>query len=71
MEQDPRYPIGKFSAPASLSEADRAKLIEDVAAAPARLAPPSPACQPSNFPRPIAKAAGPSASSPITSPTAT
>ncbi len=37
MEQDPRYPIGKFSAPASLSEADRAKLIEDVAAAPARL----------------------------------
>ena len=37
MEQDPRYPIGKFSAPASISESDRAKFIEEVAAAPARL----------------------------------
>ena len=37
MEQDPRYPIGKFSAPASISEADRARFIEEVAAAPARL----------------------------------
>lgn len=37
MEQDLRYPIGKFSAPASVSEADRAGLISDIAAAPARL----------------------------------
>ena len=37
MEQDPRYPIGKFKAPATISDADRARLIEDVAAAPARL----------------------------------
>jgi uncharacterized damage-inducible protein DinB len=37
MEQDPRYPIGKFSAPASVSEADRTAMIGDIAAAPARL----------------------------------
>ncbi len=37
MEQDLRYPIGKFSAPASVSDADRAGFISDIAAAPARL----------------------------------
>jgi uncharacterized damage-inducible protein DinB len=37
MEQDPRYPIGKFSAPASVSEADRTAMIADIAAPPARL----------------------------------
>jgi uncharacterized damage-inducible protein DinB len=37
MTGDPRYPIGKFQAPASVSESDRQKLIADVEAAPARL----------------------------------
>ncbi|MFZ0736887.1 MAG: putative metal-dependent hydrolase [Candidatus Acidiferrales bacterium] len=35
MTEDLRYPIGKFHAPASISEADRAKLIDDIEAAPA------------------------------------
>jgi uncharacterized damage-inducible protein DinB len=34
---DPRYPIGKFEAPRSISAQDRAGLIDNVATAPARL----------------------------------
>jgi len=37
MEQDPRYPIGKFKAPATISDAEHAALISDIAAAPARM----------------------------------
>jgi len=37
MPEDLRYPIGKFHAPASVSNADRAKFIDDIDAAPARL----------------------------------
>jgi hypothetical protein len=36
-ERTPQYPIGKFHAPESLSLEDRARLIETIAAAPARL----------------------------------
>ena len=32
-----RFPIGRFVAPAKISAADRAKLIEEIAAAPAAL----------------------------------
>jgi len=37
VNQDPRYPIGKFSWPASISEADRRVMIEEIDAAPARV----------------------------------
>jgi uncharacterized damage-inducible protein DinB len=37
MDQDPRYPIGKFSPPGSISESDRTAMIADIAATPARL----------------------------------
>jgi hypothetical protein len=36
-EKDPRFPIGKFHSPESISEDDRARFIEIIAAAPARL----------------------------------
>ncbi|MGA2716936.1 MAG: YfiT family bacillithiol transferase [Bryobacteraceae bacterium] len=36
-ENDPRYPIGKFRPPESISAEDRARYIEIVASAPARL----------------------------------
>jgi uncharacterized damage-inducible protein DinB len=37
MENDPRYPIGKFTPPASLTQSDRATLVEEIAATPANL----------------------------------
>ena len=37
MEQDPRYPIGKFKAPATISDAEHAAFISEIAAAPARM----------------------------------
>jgi len=37
MEQDPRYPIGKFHPPATISDADRAHFIDDIAATPVRM----------------------------------
>ena len=36
-EKDPRYPIGKFHAPESISPDDRARSIETIESAPARL----------------------------------
>jgi hypothetical protein len=36
-EKTPQYPIGKFHAPATISAVDRARYIETIAAAPARL----------------------------------
>jgi uncharacterized damage-inducible protein DinB len=37
MTADPRYPIGKFQAPASLTPAMRAQLVDSIAATPAAL----------------------------------
>src|SRR5690242_7273859 len=37
MSDDPRYPIGKFQWPASVSAGDRAHYIESLASAPARM----------------------------------
>src|ERR1041385_1294828 len=36
-EKDPRYPAGKFRVPESISAQDRARYIETIASAPARL----------------------------------
>ena len=37
MENDPRYPIGKFTPPTNLTQSDRATLVEEIAATPANL----------------------------------
>jgi uncharacterized damage-inducible protein DinB len=37
MENDPRYPIGKFAPATNLTQSDRANLVEDIAATPANL----------------------------------
>ncbi|HEY4742691.1 MAG TPA: putative metal-dependent hydrolase [Candidatus Acidoferrales bacterium] len=37
MTSDPRYPIGKFNSPASVSESDRKLYIDEIEAAPAKL----------------------------------